>query len=661
MQKMIKDLERREVKGFWVQKDGKAYAIRIGRHKNKKDAAVALGKIRQAYPQAVMKEVAAATEKVGDEKRRAKTVSDERKARQNVGVSIPKKEASAANAEKGTVTGVTTVNSSPASSSNPLFAEAMKKYEAGDFPAAAELFRQVMRQIPADPVAYEQSIRRVADCYLSIGRNGANPFLFSAVDHYKYIIQHYPDQREGNDLAYMNLARSYRALKFYYEAADALKKLLLQYPESAHAEEALFQLAEAHGEVKRYEQAAENYRLYLDKYRQGVHSKTAALHLADAYVQMNDLDNAMKLYENIISEKNDISDIPKETLYLMAEATYRKGRYAEAVRIVSTYLSLYPQDEKAGKGLYLLGSCFQQLEQFPTAIKIFNEVVERYAASPEARESILKIANLGVKNPGLRLPVYPAVGGYYEDPLAAYDLLLSQRPEKDLDERIRFAKSETLFKKGRYLDTVANYLLLQDKYPDGKDSTAAKQQLKTAVIKLVEDLHAQGDYVAIASLYCRTFGRIAFNREDSGPLLKIADSLHRMSLNDETLRVLNYAKTISVDAQWQSQIAKIMESMVQTPGSAYSEVQFQETGAEQDGKHRASMEMIEKSLAGTDGIRRRWLLFEIGRRHMESKEPAAAERSFLQIKDGSTDPFWTKLSDYAVQESRWSERYGDLY
>jgi len=125
--------------------------------------------------------------------------------------------------------------------------------------------------------------------------------------------------------------------------------------------------------------------------------------------------------------------------------------------------------------------------------------------------------------------------------------------------------------------------------------------------------------------------------------------------------VLNYAKTISVDAQWQSQIAKIMESMVQTPGSAYSEVQFQETGAEQDGKHRASMEMIEKSLAGTDGIRRRWLLFEIGRRHMESKEPAAAERSFLQIKDGSTDPFWTKLSDYAVQESRWSERYGDLY
>ncbi len=661
VQKMIEQLQRREVKGFWVQKDGNAYAIRIGRHKNKKDAALALGKIRKAYPQAVMKEVAAATGKVGEKNKRANTVNGERKARQNVGVNILEKEAPPAKVEKGPVYAVNTANPAPASISNPLFAAAMKKYEAGDFPAAADLFRQVMRQIPADPVAYERSLRRAADCYLSIGRNGANPFLFSAVEHYKYLFQHYPDPRPGNDFAYFNLARSYEGLKFYYEEADALKKLLSQYPESAHAQEALFRLAEVHLNVKRYEQAAQNYRQYLDKYKQGVHIKTAALHLADVYVRMNDLDNAIKLYENIMAGTNDISDIPKETLYFMADASYRKGRYTEAIRIISAYLSLYPQDEKTGKGLYLLGCCFHGLEQFPTAIKIFNEVVERSAASPEARESILKIANLGVRQPGRRLPAYPAVGVYFEDPLAAYDLLLSQRPEKDLEERIRFAKSEALLKNGRYLDTVANSLMLRDKYPDGKESTAARQQLKIAVTKLVDDFHARGDNVAIASLYCRTFGRIAFAREDSESLLKIVDALHKMSLNDETLRVLNHLKTMSIDAQWQSRIAKIMESMAQAPGSASSGVQSHETGSGQDGRPGVSMEMIKISLAGADEVRRRWLLFEIGRRHAEAKEQAAAEKSFLQIKEGSPDPFWTKLSDYSVQESRWSERYGDLY
>ena len=167
--------------------------------------------------------------------------------------------------------------------------------------------------------------------------------------------------------------------------------------------------------------------------------------------------------------------------------------------------------------------------------------------------------------------------------------------------------------------------------------------------------------MAIASLYCRTFGRIAFAREDSESLLKIVDALHKMSLNDETLRVLNHLKTMSIDAQWQSRIAKIMESMAQAPGSASSGVQSHETGSGQDGRPGVSMEMIKISLAGADEVRRRWLLFEIGRRHAEAKEQAAAEKSFLQIKEGSPDPFWTKLSDYSVQESRWSERYGDLY
>ncbi|MDI9571109.1 MAG: tetratricopeptide repeat protein [Pseudomonadota bacterium] len=662
-EKMVEELKRREVKGVWVQREGSSYAIRIGRHKNKREALLALGKIRKAYPQAVMKEVAGATAKVVAETKRTKAVRAEMKARQNVGVKTPEKETPAANPGKTPAAGVAAVDESPASIANPLFAEAMKRYERGDFPGAADLFQQVMRQIPADPVAYERSIRRAADCYLSMGGKGANQYLFSAVDHYKRILQHYPDPRTGNDLVYLNLAKGYEGLKFYYESADALKKLLSHYPESVHAQEALFRLAEAHLAVKRHEQGAQVLRQYLDKYRQGVHAKTAALRLAEVYMLLNDLDRALALYEGIAQGMNDLSDMPKEALYSMADAAYRKGRHEETIRFVSVFLSLYPQDEKAGRGLYLLGNSFHNLGRFPTAMKIYNEVLERYAASPEARESILMTANLGVRHPGHRQPAYPSIENHYGDPLGAYNLLLSQQPEKDLEERVLFAKSEALFKNGRYLDAVANFLLLQDKYPDGRESPPVKQQLKAAAKKLIDDLHPRRDYVAIASLYCRTFGRVVFAREDADSLLKIVDALNKMSLHDEALRVSNYVRSLSADPQWQSWIAKTMAPSAQSPGNADGGGPSGETGSAPAGGSRASMELMEKSLAdaGADDARRRWLLFEIGRRHMESRESAAAEKSFLQIKDGSPDPFWTKLSDYALQESRWSERYGDFY
>ncbi len=580
--------------------------------------------------------------------------------RQVVGNSIPQKGTKSLPVEEKNMGNKTEQHSRKIA--DPVMAPALQQYERGDYQAAASLLQQIMRQKAGEPEIYEQAVRKLADCYYAIGKNGSRPYLFAAVDHYKFILQHYADPREGNDVVYHQLASSYETLKFYYEAANAWQGLLSKYPSSPLGEEALFNLGEMLTKVGRYEQARDNYRQYLTKYPQGAYVRTVSEHLADAYYQMKDYNNAALLYENIGKNYKEITEIPKVSLYRIGEAAYRNGKHDETIRILSAFTSLYPRDEQTKNALYLLACAFQQLERFNTAIQIFNEIIDCYPGSDESRESILKIALLGGQKRSIRVPMYLTAAAHFQDPLKAYDMLLASRPETGLEERIRFAKGEALFNQERYAEAVGEYLRLGEKNPQGRYVTVINGQLKAALLKSTEILYSRGDHVALAALYCKTGGRVAFDRNDLEGIMKIADSFHRISLDEEATRILRDAQRISSDQDFQNSIAKALENMNNKGGEQDSRRTLAAAPDSFDGLSGESLEALEKVLAAADSIeRKRWLLFEIGRRLSQEKEWAAAEKRFSQIKEGNPDPFWTKLSEYAVQETRWTERYRDFY
>jgi len=580
--------------------------------------------------------------------------------RQYVGNRIPKKATKTLPVEEKNMGNKTEQHSIKIA--DPMMAPALQLYERGDYQAAASLLQQIMRQKASEPEIYEQAIRKLADCYYAIGKNGSKPHLFAAVDHYKFILQHYADPREGNDVVYHQLASSYETLKFYYEAANAWQGLLSKYPASPRGEEALFNLGEMLTKVGRYEQAGDHYRQYLAKYPQGTYIRTVAEHLADAYYQLKDYDNAALLYENIGKNYKEISEIPKVYLYRIGEAASRKGKHDETIRILSAFMSLYPRDEHTKNALYLLACAFQQLERFNTAIQIFNEIIECYPGSDESRESILKIALLGGQKRNIRVPLYLTAAAHFQDPLKAYDMLLATRPETGLEERIRFAKGEALFNQERYVEAVDEYLRLGERKQQGSYVTVIKGQLKAALLKSAEILYPRGDHVALAALYCKTGGRVVFDRNDLEGIIKIADSFHRISLDEEATRILRDAQRISPDQNFQNSIAKALENMNNKGGEQDSRRTLAAVPDSFDGLSGESLEALEKVLAAADSIEgKRWLLFEIGRRLSQEKEWAAAEKRFSQIKEGNPDSFWTKLSEYAVQETRWTERYRDFY
>ena len=88
----------------------------------------------------------------------------------------------------------------------------------------------------------------------------------TAIEQYKAILQQYPDRAGKTARAYFRLASSYEAVQFSYEAAGALERLIVTYPNSQFAPDALFKLGDLLRRIGKYSRAIERFIAYLNRY-----------------------------------------------------------------------------------------------------------------------------------------------------------------------------------------------------------------------------------------------------------------------------------------------------------------------------------------------------------------------------------------------------------
>ena len=53
----------------------------------------------------------------------------------------------------------------------------------------------------------------------------------------------------------------------------------------------------------------------------------------------------------------------------------------------------------------------------------------------------------------------------------------------------------------------------------------------------------------------------------------------------------------------------------------------------------------------------KWHQFQSGREYLGANQSILAEKTLTDLKNGSGDPFWSKIAEYAVEEHRWVQKY----
>jgi len=525
------------------------------------------------------------------------------------------------------------------------FERATALFDKGDYNNAAALFQETMRQGNVDPALYERAARKAADCYHRLGQH------LAAVDHYKYILRQYPDPREGNDEVYLRLVVSYETLKFYHEAVAASQNLLKFYPTSAHGPEALFRLASDLALIGRYEQAAERYEEYLKGHKDGTFVKAALLGLASASFNLGRYDKAAEIFRSYLKQWPAYQEVPQEALFQMGVTAFQVKEFPEAVEFLSSFVSLYPQEPRAGKALYLLGRSLAETGRVKAAAAVLSLLLDRHPNGEEARRAVVYLAALGMRHPQVRVPLYLTGHAPYTDPLGACEGLLSSSfLPRDLEEEVRYHIGGAFLQKGRSAEALAADMAFLRRFPEGPYAKEVRGRLRETAVGLLKEKHAAQDHLAVAALYFRTAPLGIFGRDEAETLLEVADSLGVLSLREERDRLLNYLRTAVKDKKILARLAEAVKGPEKTPGGDF------ENNEEVPGDPAAFEEALQK----TQGEGRRWIIYRMGRSLAKKGDWEGAEKVFSRLKEGTADPFWTKLGDHCLAEVRWRRAHPDL-
>ncbi|MFA5182579.1 MAG: tetratricopeptide repeat protein [Syntrophales bacterium] len=714
--KEAKKLAAEKVSDIRVEKIGDQYVVRVGKYSQKTEGSEILKKIRQGYPESMLRtaydmperqlyEANVSVKKAVDanptaEKTVAKPgatrsavpqpVAEKPKLRERHRIddvleklkatmppaSITKSPATPANSPQAAAVNIpkpapdAAIESAPVTAAPPasiqhqqgtsqdsIIGKAMQSFQNNQYDQAAAMFYAITRQKNVDIPTYEKAVRRLADCYYFLGEQGFAGKHIIAVEHYKAILRNYPDQRMENDLAYYRLAMSYDKLKFYYEAGAAYDGLVNKYPDSIYIQEAMLGAGVMTKKVGRYAQAADRLQLYLKRYPTGKYNREARFYLAEAYYEMKDLKNALQQYEEILKKWPNKADIPGNAILYMGCLQYETGRYQDAIESLSYFLSVYPRGDQAKAALYALAASFYGSRQFRTAVQLFSQVIEAYPGSREAAESVLALANLGILQKELKIPAPMPGVAYVENPIASYDLVLSSLPDSDTMQRVLYLKARGLERTGRFSEAFELAADAITRYPKGQYTLGTGEILKRAFTSLIKEGFASEDYLSVSDLYFKTFHKGFYGQTDEDALMKIATALQKLSFNKEALEMLNYMDAVCKDGTIRDNIKKNVESLKQGESPVAENLL---TGGDRlyvEGKYQEAAQWYEGALNSPDKANKRWLLYRLTLCKIKLSDGDGARKNIASLKGGGEDAFWTKVADYLSDEDKRQGRY----
>jgi tetratricopeptide (TPR) repeat protein len=434
--------------------------------------------------------------------------------------------------ERSPLPGADQGKGTPALTASPLD-NARRAFQSERYEQALELVKVFIKEGNSDKVMHETSLRLMADCYYFIGIKKSPQSLLTAVDHYKEILQLYPDPATGNDSVYNNMATSYGKLNFFYEATGTWEKLIMLYPHSPFLPEAMYKVGDVLFMTGKYNRAAEKLIAYLQKYPDGQFNKASHFTIGDCYYRMKKNELAVRWFDEARRKWLDMNDVRQTVLENMGKNYIDMGRFDDAFQVFSLYANLYPATDASKTAIFNMAHAADEAGHAVLAIKLYSLFIHKHPEARESYESSLALANLGVSKPGLRVSPVIAQVDDYREPLQTYNRLLAKDAVAgNLSESIMLLKSKALEKKNATKEVIANYLDMLGRFPRGKYHQEALSSLKSHTSSLLNIYYSKGDHLAAADLYFRIYRKIVLV-DDFETAFKIGHSLQIIGLYDE--------------------------------------------------------------------------------------------------------------------------------
>ena len=419
-----------------------------------------------------------------------------------------------------------------------LFDQGLKAYHEEDYVAAEGFFSQLIDSFPDSSLNIPARFRRFDARSQAVLVDGGNrDHLATMIDEFLIAVRTYEDHPEAL-WAFLQVARLYEKMEFFYEAAGVYKALLTRYPESRFAAAANFALARLNFSLKRYQNAHDDFSSLLKRQPEGGFSVYAHYYRANALTYLGKARQALNEYRVGLEKDPDFLQRDPLSLYLLGSAYHRLQRYSEAKEYFLMMRNLFPENKHTPQALAKIGEILILEKKLSEAMLMFTTVVKEFPGSEGDVVSRLKMAILG-KDLQTRQKLKQVNENYTDflDSEAAYHYLIDHHPESPFTDIARLDLGRLYFRQGQYEKArqVLDVMLTRRLEPGLRE--VAFTTLKKAIFAEIEKLHKEENHEIIVALQ-HQYGDDFLSRPSAVyPFLWVGEALHKEGFKTGALEV----------------------------------------------------------------------------------------------------------------------------
>jgi TolA-binding protein len=242
---------------------------------------------------------------------------------------------------------------------------------------------------------------------------------------------------------------------------------------------------------------------------------------------------------------------------------------------------------------------------------------------------MVAMADISVNNPSLYYPIGKKNAEYIRDPISAYDTVLLKNVPLPMIEHIQYQKGLVLWKLKRYGEARVVQTDFLYRYPNTAYRKDIILMLKDGTAVLINQYNGLGDHISVANLFIHGWKNRLITTEDVETLSKSLSSLSTLGLHDDSLNIL---------------------STFQKSATGKTSADLDKIVAEIEKKRAIGLMAQLPSDA-------KWNKFQSGREYLSTNNFTKAEQTFSDLKNSDGDPFWSKITEYALEEDRWNQKY----
>ena len=246
-----------------------------------------------------------------------------------------------------------------------------------------------------------------------------------------------------------------------------------------------YAVAAGHYAAERWQLASEEFQAFLKAHAAHEQASQAQFYLAESLVQLGKLDDAKRLFEDLLNTDAK-SSLARRALFRKAEATFLAGDDSSARGDLEAFTKQYPEDDLNAYVLPYLGEIALRSNQAQIAIEHYQAASTRFAKGPLVEECRFGIARayeqLGEAEKAraeyeslahnayapladkaqLQLGVLHNSAARYADALKAFDTFAERFKDSPLQRQMQLARSWSLYKLEKHEEAEAAFKLLTD-------------------------------------------------------------------------------------------------------------------------------------------------------------------------------------------------------